>query len=100
MGDGIRIKHQVVKGPAVLAIRDLTEPFNPPFSICNVCTVDPEHPVAHKYKTRHIDIDNEGWKDQIGQTIDAPTGTGIPITAITQADPAVVTAAGHGFSGM
>lgn len=61
MGDGIRIKHKSVIGPAILAIRDLTEPFTPPHSKCSICTSDPEKPVAHQFKTRHIDIDNEGY---------------------------------------
>lgn len=61
MAEGIRIKHTTVTGPAILAIRDHAESrISPPYPGCNICGL-PEGFGHEGYKTRHIDIDADGY---------------------------------------
>lgn len=75
MAEGIRIKHMTMKAPNVppgfmiLAIRDMTErlkatdgsklPDGYPYPECQICQIP--SPGHEGYKTRHIEIDTEGY---------------------------------------
>lgn len=75
MAEGIRIKHKTMKAPQgspgfmILAIRDKSErlkatdgsklPDDYPYPACSVCNIP--SPGHEGYKTRHIEIDTEGY---------------------------------------
>ena len=62
MAEGLRIRHTTLRGPAVVAVRDLTERVpdwykNP--RGCAVCRLPA--PGHEGYKTRHVEIDSDGY---------------------------------------
>jgi len=61
---GIRIRHKTLRG-VTLALRDMTERIDPPYPVCSMCTLDIDNEATHVnhegYKTRHFDLDSEGY---------------------------------------
>jgi len=61
--EGLRVRHSVVRGPAIVAVRDVTEPTpNPrrvPWPACSVCDIP--SPGHEGFKTRHVWVDSEGY---------------------------------------
>lgn len=87
MAEGIRIRHVTDVGPAVIAVKDITEPLEPTevglpqalayatvlgvtttstrvWLACSVCRLPhtpEEHPMGHQgFKARHIRLDSDG----------------------------------------
>lgn len=68
MAEGIRIRHITGTGPAVIAIKDLSEPFDatngrwPACSICGIPEMAEGIPMGHQgFKTRHVTVDADGY---------------------------------------
>lgn len=63
MAEGLRIRHTTLRGPAIVAVRDLTEripnPRRIPWPGCSVCNLPA--PGHEGYKTRHVTIDSDGY---------------------------------------
>lgn len=63
MAEGIRIRHTVIRGPAIVAVRDLTEripnPRRIPWPGCSACGIP--SPGHEGFKTRHITVDADGY---------------------------------------
>ena len=69
MSEGIRIRHKTLRVECTVAVRDMTErlkstsgealPDNYPYPGCAVCSLP--SPGHDGYKTRHVDIDSDGY---------------------------------------
>lgn len=63
LSEGIRIRHNTLRGPLTVAVRDLTErirnPHGLPWPGCSVCALP--SPGHEGYKTRHVQIDHDGY---------------------------------------
>lgn len=63
MAEGIRIRHTTLRGPAIVAVRDITERIinkpGVPYRACAVCNLP--SPGHEGFKTRHVEIDSDGY---------------------------------------
>ncbi len=61
MAEGVRIQHVVLKGPAVVLVRDMRPDFKPHTDTpgCAVCSL-PE-PGHEGRKVKHVKIDSDGY---------------------------------------
>ncbi len=63
MAEGLRVRHTVLRGPLIVAVRSMKErapnPTNAPWPGCSICKIlSPGH---EGYKTRHVEIDADGY---------------------------------------
>ena len=62
MAEDIRVRHTELRGPLVVAVRDLTEripnPRRVPWPGCSICSLP--SPGHEGFKTRHVEIDADG----------------------------------------
>ena len=59
---GIRVRHESLRGPMIVAVRDKTQripnKYNAPWNGCAACHIP--SPGHEGYKTRHVSIDADG----------------------------------------